>query len=40
MESVMNITGRDRQPQTKASQFNALLLVVYNLIGALFMLVH
>lgn len=40
MESVMNITGRDKQPEEKASQFNAMLLVFYNLIGALFMCVH
>lgn len=37
MESVMNIKGRDLQPEENASQFNALLIVIYNLIGALFM---
>ncbi|GAA5981675.1 hypothetical protein JCM10908_004562 [Rhodotorula pacifica] len=38
MESVMNIKGRDLQPEENASQFNALLIVIYNLIGALFIL--
>lgn len=37
MESVMDIKGRDLQPEENASQFNALLIVIYNLIGALFM---
>ncbi|KAK4699999.1 hypothetical protein P7C70_g6253, partial [Phenoliferia sp. Uapishka_3] len=38
MESVMQITGLDRQPQLEASQWNALFLVIYNLIGAVFIL--
>ncbi|GAA6002036.1 hypothetical protein JCM10207_003048 [Rhodosporidiobolus poonsookiae] len=38
MESVMQITGQDRQPQTNASQWNALFFIGYNLIGATFIL--
>ncbi|KAL8283193.1 hypothetical protein RQP46_005971 [Phenoliferia psychrophenolica] len=38
MESVMQITGLDLQPQLDASQFNGLFLVIYNLIGAVFIL--
>ncbi|GAA5936330.1 calcium channel protein CCH1 [Sporobolomyces koalae] len=38
MESVMQITDRDQQPQENASQFNALFFVLYNAIGATFIL--
>ncbi|GAA6010255.1 hypothetical protein JCM11491_005413 [Sporobolomyces phaffii] len=38
MESVMQITGRDQQPEENASQFNALFFVLYNVIGATFIL--
>ena len=37
MESVMQITGRDQQPEENASQFNALFFVLFNVIGATFM---
>ncbi|GAA5898852.1 calcium channel protein CCH1 [Sporobolomyces salmoneus] len=38
MKSVMQITGRDEQPQENASQFNALFFVLFNVIGATFIL--
>ncbi|GAA6051051.1 Calcium-channel protein CCH1 [Rhodotorula toruloides] len=38
MESVMQIKGPDLQPQDNASQFNALFFVIYNAIGASFIL--
>ncbi|GAA6027992.1 hypothetical protein JCM8097_001819 [Rhodosporidiobolus ruineniae] len=38
METVMQITGLDRQPQENASQWNALFFVIYNLVGAVFIL--
>ncbi|GAA5915927.1 hypothetical protein JCM5296_002066 [Sporobolomyces johnsonii] len=38
MESVMQIVGLDQQPQQNASQFNSLFFVLYNLIGAVFIL--
>ncbi|GEM06733.1 calcium channel subunit Cch1 [Rhodotorula toruloides] len=38
MESVMQIEGPDLQPQQNASQFNALFFVIYNAIGASFIL--
>lgn len=38
MESVMQIKGPDLQPQQNASQFNALFFVIYNAIGATFIL--
>lgn len=37
MESVMQITGRNEQPEEYASQWNALFFVGYNLLGAVFM---
>ncbi|GAA5943198.1 hypothetical protein JCM10213_006241 [Rhodosporidiobolus nylandii] len=38
MESVMSISGQDRQPQDNASQWNALFFVLFNLVGATFIL--
>ncbi|GAA6064276.1 hypothetical protein JCM10212_000978 [Sporobolomyces blumeae] len=38
MESVMQIVGRDQQPEENASQFNALFFVLYNCVGATFIL--
>ncbi|GAA5821176.1 hypothetical protein JCM11251_004500 [Rhodosporidiobolus azoricus] len=37
-ESVMQIVGVDRQPEENASQFNALFFVLYQVIGATFIL--
>jgi voltage-dependent calcium channel len=37
MESVMQINGRNQQPQEYAQQWNALFFVGYNLLGAVFM---
>ncbi|UZJ57456.1 hypothetical protein CBS101457_006776 [Exobasidium rhododendri] len=38
MTSAMSITGRDQQLQTDSRQVNALFFVIYNLIGAVFVL--
>ncbi|BGP38716.1 calcium channel protein [Rhodotorula kratochvilovae] len=38
LESSMNIVGLDMQPEANASQFSGLFLVLYNLVGATFIL--
>lgn len=38
MASVMNITDRDEQPQTNASQWNAIFFVLFNLFGGVIIL--
>ena len=38
MTSAMSITGRGRQPQPNASQGNAVYFVIFNLLGAVFIL--
>lgn len=38
MASVMNIVGRDQQPQNQASQWNAIYLVIFNLFGGVIIL--
>lgn len=38
MASVMNIVGRDQQPQDQASQWNAIYLLIFNLFGGVIIL--
>ncbi|WVO12615.1 hypothetical protein L204_100220 [Cryptococcus depauperatus] len=38
MSSVMNIVGRDQQPQDQASQWNAIFLLIFNLFGGVIIL--
>ena len=38
MASVMNITGRDEQPETNHSQWNAIFFVLFNLFGGVIIL--
>ncbi|CAD6887851.1 unnamed protein product [Tilletia laevis] len=38
MSTAMSIVGKDRQPQQDSRQINALFFVIYNLVGAVFVL--
>lgn len=38
MQAAIDITGRDKQPQTNASQWNAVFFLIYNLLGGVVIL--
>lgn len=38
MEVALNISGRDQQPQTNVSQWNAVFFIIYNLLGGVVIL--